>query len=72
MVVTFTGLVVPMLKDRPVVIATVIAGITSVLANGMPNKLGLMVGALLGVTAGMVAESLRKPASVVLNTEESV
>ena len=71
MVVTFIGLIVPMLKDRPVVIAAVVAGVTALLANGMPNKLGLMVGALLGVIAGMIAEALHKPESVTLATEES-
>jgi 4-azaleucine resistance transporter AzlC len=72
MVVTFIGLIVPMLKDRPLVIATVVAGIAALMANGMPNKLGLMVGALLGVIAGMAAESLRKPDPVILATEESL
>jgi 4-azaleucine resistance transporter AzlC len=72
MVVTFIGLIVPKLKDYPLVIAALVAGITSVLASGLPNSLNLMVGALLGVIAGMVAESLRKPGAMVIVTEESV
>jgi 4-azaleucine resistance transporter AzlC len=71
MVVTFIGLIVPMLKDRPLVIATAVAGVAALLANGMPNKLGLMIGALLGVIAGMAAESLRKSEPIIIATEES-
>jgi 4-azaleucine resistance transporter AzlC len=71
MVVTFIGLTVPMLKDRPIVIAALVAGLTAVIANPLPNKLGLMLSALLGVAAGMIAESINKPNPAVLAQEES-
>ncbi len=72
MVVTFIGLVVPMVKDHPMLIATLVAGGTALLANGLPSKLGLMIGALLGVAAGIVAEALMKPEPVTILAEESV
>jgi 4-azaleucine resistance transporter AzlC len=71
MAVTFIGLIVPALKDRPLVIAALVAGVASVLAYRLPNNLYLMVGALLGVIAGMLAESLRKPEIVAIAAEES-
>jgi 4-azaleucine resistance transporter AzlC len=55
---TFIALVVPMLKKRTHVLAALVAGVTGVLANGLPYKLGLMLAALLGIVAGMVAEGL--------------
>ncbi|MCW5875864.1 MAG: AzlC family ABC transporter permease [Anaerolineales bacterium] len=56
MVVTFLGMLVPMLKDRPIWIAALVAGATALLAQGLPNQLGLMLAALLGVAAGALAE----------------
>ncbi len=71
MVVTFIGLVVPMVTDRPALAAVLAAGIVSLLAYGLPNRLGLMAGALAGVAAGLIAEGLRpKPAPQVLIHEE--
>ncbi len=57
MVVTFIGIVVPLVKSRSVLAAVVVAGITAVLAAPLPNNLGLIVAALLGVMAGVLAES---------------
>jgi len=71
MVVTFIGLVVPMVKDRPMLIAALVAGGTAVLANSLPNRLGLMMGILLGVAAGIIAEAVVKPNPVTIVAEES-
>jgi 4-azaleucine resistance transporter AzlC len=54
--VTFLGMLVPMLRNRPILICVLVAGISSVLFYGLPNKLGLIVAALLAVGAGVVAE----------------
>lgn len=56
MVVAFTGMVIPMIKDRPVLIAVLVAGVVSVLAAGLPHQLGLIAAALAGVLAGVLAE----------------
>jgi 4-azaleucine resistance transporter AzlC len=60
MTVTFTGMVIPMIRNRPLLVAVAVAGVTAVLANSLPNKLGLMVAALFGVIAGVVAEQWKE------------
>jgi 4-azaleucine resistance transporter AzlC len=56
---TFIGLVVPALRDRPAVLAAVSAGLTAVLAAGLPLKLGLFLAAAVGIAVGLLAEELR-------------
>ena len=56
MVATFTGIVVPLLRTRPMLLAAVSAGAVAVLAYDLPWKLGLMLAALAGVAAGVLAE----------------
>lgn len=62
MVATFIGIVVPLLRNQPMIVAALVASLVAVLAHGLPYKLGLMLAALLGVTAGVVAERLAKKA----------
>jgi 4-azaleucine resistance transporter AzlC len=57
MIVTFTGMLVPLLKTRPVLAAVVVAGVVSVITFPLPNKIGLIIAALAGVAAGMIAEA---------------
>lgn len=57
MVVTFTGIIVPLIIDRPMLICAVVAAVTAVLANELPNKLGLMLAAVLGIMAGFLVET---------------
>ena len=54
---TFIALVVPALKDRPSIAAAFSAGIVAVLAFGWPYKLGLILAALVGIIAGLWAET---------------
>ncbi len=56
MVVTFIGMLVPMIVNRPVLIAVLVAGITALLANSLPNQAGLFIAALSGISAGVIAE----------------
>jgi 4-azaleucine resistance transporter AzlC len=56
MIVTFIGMVVPMVVTRPTLIAVVVAGIAALLANGLPNQAGLFIAALTGISAGVIAE----------------
>lgn len=53
--VTFIGMVVPGLRVRSVAVSVAVAAASALAFNGLPNKLGLMVAALLGVAAGVVA-----------------
>ncbi|WP_225886990.1 AzlC family ABC transporter permease [Nodosilinea nodulosa] len=57
MVATFIGMVVPYATTRPMVGAIAVAALASVLANGLPHKLGLMVAAIAGVAVGYWLET---------------
>lgn len=49
---TFIAIVVPVLKDRPAVVAALSAGTVAILAYGLPYKLGLILAALAGISLG--------------------
>ncbi len=57
MIVTFIGLVVPMIRNRPALAAVIAAGLAAALTYHLPNGIGLMIAALVGVAAGLVAEA---------------
>jgi len=52
----FIALVVPALKDRGGVLAAIAAGLTAVVASGLPYKLGLLTAALVGILVGVWSE----------------
>ncbi len=56
---TFIALVFPSLKDLPSTAAALAAGALSLLAFGLPYKLGLMVAAGAGIAVGLVVEARR-------------
>jgi predicted branched-subunit amino acid permease len=56
MVVSFIGIVMPLLNTRPYWAATIVAGFVSVVANPLPYKLGLMLGALAGIAVGLALD----------------
>lgn len=53
MIVTFTGIVMPALRSTPFWLAAIVAGTVATLGNFLPYKLGLMLGALAGILAGL-------------------
>jgi 4-azaleucine resistance transporter AzlC len=57
MVVTFIGIVVPMVKSRPMLLCAIVAGVVAVLGYNIPNKGGLMLAAFAGIAAGVIAEA---------------
>ena len=60
--VTFIALLVPTLKDQPMLMAALAAGITAVAANGLPYKSGLMLAALAGILVGLWSDRVwQKP-----------
>lgn len=61
LVVTFIGIVAPLLKNRPTLLAAAVAGIVSILAHGMPLGLGLLVAAISGIATGYIAEIVWQP-----------
>lgn len=56
-VVTFIGMVIPLIKTRPALLSTITAGAASLVFYGLPGRLGLIVAALLGVGVGLAAET---------------
>ncbi len=55
---TFIGIVIPYLVTKPMWASAITAGTVSILAAGLPHKLGLMVAALAGVTVGLICEKM--------------
>lgn len=60
MPVTFIGMIIPYLKNKPTWIAVTVSGITAILSYSLPHKLGLMLAALAGIASGLIAETLFK------------
>lgn len=56
MVVTFLGIVVPALRNWPMLLAALSAALIALLAHDLPWQLGLILAALGGVAAGVMAE----------------
>lgn len=57
---TFIALVVPALRSRADLAAALTAGVVAVMAHGLPFKLGLILAACAGISAGLLAWRLRK------------
>ena len=64
MPVTFIGMVIAYLKNRPMWVAVIVAGVMSIVAYPLPHKLGLMVAAACGIVAGLLAEQFSPPIDV--------
>jgi 4-azaleucine resistance transporter AzlC len=62
--ITFIALVIPTLKDRPAIAASITAGIVALLAYDLPYKLGLMIAGLLGILVGTVLEGRKSQKAV--------
>ncbi|MDM8531291.1 AzlC family ABC transporter permease [Anaerolineales bacterium HSG25] len=56
MPVTFIGMIIPYLKNRPMWAAVVIAGSVALATYSLPHKLGLILAALAGVVGGYMVE----------------
>lgn len=53
---TFIALVIPAVKDKPSLLAAVVAGVVALLADGLPYNLGLMTAAAAGICVGYLTE----------------
>jgi 4-azaleucine resistance transporter AzlC len=56
-VATFTAIIAPLLRTRSMMAAALCAAGVALLAHGLPYKLGLLLAALAGVTAGVWVQS---------------
>ncbi len=59
--ITLIALIMPGLKDRPAIAASLSAGVVALLAYGLPYKLGLMLAGLLGILVGTLLEARKSP-----------
>ncbi len=55
----FIAILVPAVKDRPGLLAALTGGSVAILAGGLPWKLSLIIGALCGILAGVLARGRR-------------
>lgn len=53
---TFIAMVVPVLKNQPMVAAALSAGVVALIAYALPYRLGLILAALVGIAVGTVLE----------------
>jgi 4-azaleucine resistance transporter AzlC len=70
MVVTFIGIVVPLLTSMPYLAAAVTAGLVAVIANPLPYKLGLMLAALAGIVVGVVLDIRKRGLNAPIQEEK--
>ncbi|PJF22056.1 MAG: branched-chain amino acid ABC transporter permease [Phototrophicales bacterium] len=57
MVVTFIGIVVPLVINRPLLVCAIVAGFSALLLDGIPHRLGLVIAAIIGMLAGYFVET---------------
>ncbi len=55
--ITFIAMVIPVLRDKPIVAAALSAATVAILADSLPYKLGLILAALVGIATGMYLEN---------------
>ncbi len=63
MPVTFIGMVMPYLKNKPMWATVIVSGSMALLTFSLPHKLGLMLAALAGIGAGMLTEYFSESAT---------
>lgn len=56
----FIAMAIPLLRDRAMVAAAIVAGLTVIAAHALPFKLSIAAAALTGIAAGMLAERVRR------------
>ncbi len=58
---TFIAMVVPILKNRPMVAAALSAGLVALLAYSLPFRLGIILAAFTGILVGTILEGKKSP-----------
>jgi predicted branched-subunit amino acid permease len=58
-------LLIPLAKQRPMLVAALSSGATAVLLRGMPLRLGLIVAIVVGIIAGFAAEHWQRQGDTV-------
>jgi 4-azaleucine resistance transporter AzlC len=70
MVVTFIGMLVPLVRGKPVVATVLAASITSLAVNDLPNQMGLIVAAVTGIVVGSIVEIAGRGESIEGSVDE--
>lgn len=60
MPLVFLSMLVAAVRDGPLLAAAIVGGLVATLAQDMPMKLGIITGALSGITAGVIADHFRR------------
>ena len=58
MSVTLIGMIIPYLKNKPMVFTVAVSGLMSLLTQNFPYQSGLIVAALMGIMAGIFAKKI--------------
>ncbi len=69
MVVTFIGIVVPLIRNYPMLACALVSCVVALLLENLPHKLGLFAGALAGITVGLILQR-RSQSSEVATTND--
>ncbi|MGB1110787.1 MAG: AzlC family ABC transporter permease [Gammaproteobacteria bacterium] len=64
MVVTFIGIVVPMLVNRPMLLCALASGVVALWLRDLPHQLGLIVGSVAGLMVGLLFSAKRREPNV--------
>lgn len=54
--ITFIGMIVTYLRNTIMVASAVASGVVALIAHSLPNKLGLLIAVIAGITAGLIGE----------------
>lgn len=54
---TFIAMIIPILKNRPMIASALSAGLVALLAFSLPYKLGIILAALTGILVGTILEN---------------
>ena len=60
MVVTFIGMTIPYLKNKPMIATVFVAGGVAVITHSLPHQLWLIVATVTGIATGVLTEALQK------------
>jgi 4-azaleucine resistance transporter AzlC len=69
---TFIAMLMPQLVHRSVIACVVSAGLTALLLHDLPHQTGLIVAALVGVTAGVIVDHMTPAAAPLSTAQESL
>ncbi len=72
MVVTFIGIVVPLVSSYPMLACALVSCAVAVALDALPHKLGLFAGALSGISIGLIMQRFAKSNSAKPNSAEAI